>query len=76
MYRKKFVCLCKQTISRIHTIFNTIYAMSEMNKNFLTIFFNNRLVLCTFEDHIPSLKEYKSEICLQLKFMLLYMTFR
>ena len=31
MYRKTFVCLCRQTICRIHTIFNTVHAMSDMN---------------------------------------------
>ena len=31
MYRKTFVCLCRQTISRIYTIFNTVHAMSDKN---------------------------------------------
>ena len=31
MYRKTFVCLCRQTISRIYTIFNTVHAMSGIN---------------------------------------------
>ena len=31
MYRKTFVCLCRQTISRIYTIFNTVHAMSDIN---------------------------------------------
>ena len=31
MYQKTFVCLCRQTISRIYTIFNTVHAMSDIN---------------------------------------------
>ena len=31
MYRKTFVCLCRQTISRIYTIFNTVHAISDIN---------------------------------------------
>ena len=31
MYRKTFVCLCKQTISRMCNIFNMVHAMSDMN---------------------------------------------
>ena len=31
MYRKTFVCLCKQTISSICTIFNTVRTLSDMN---------------------------------------------
>ena len=31
MYRKTFVCLCRQIVSRIYTIFNPVYAMSDIN---------------------------------------------
>ena len=31
MYRKTFVCLCRQTISRTYTIFYTVHAMSDIN---------------------------------------------
>ena len=32
MYRKTFVWLYRQTISRMYTIFNTVYAISDTNK--------------------------------------------
>ena len=31
MHRKAFVCLCRQTISRICTLFNTVHSMSNIN---------------------------------------------
>ena len=31
MFRKTFVCLCRQTISRTYAIFNTVHAMSDIN---------------------------------------------
>ena len=31
MYRKNFVCLCRQTISRMFNVFNEVHAMSDMN---------------------------------------------
>ena len=38
MYRKIFVCLCRQTISRIHTIFNPVHTTPDMNN------------ICKFQD--------------------------
>ena len=31
MYQKTFVCLCRRTNCRIHAIFNTIDALSDIN---------------------------------------------
>ena len=31
MYPKTFVCFCRQTVHGIHTIFNVVHAMSNMN---------------------------------------------
>ena len=31
MYRKTFVCLCLQTLSPMHIIFNTVHSISDMN---------------------------------------------
>ena len=31
MYWKTFVCLCRQTMSRIYIFFNTVHSMSDMN---------------------------------------------
>ena len=30
-YRKTFVCLCRQTLRPIHTIFKTVYSISDIN---------------------------------------------
>ena len=38
MYRKTSVCLCRQTIGLMYTIFNTVCAMSDMNN------------ICQFQD--------------------------
>ena len=35
MYRKTFVCLCRQTTSRIYTIFNTVQSMSDINNIYI-----------------------------------------
>ena len=32
--RKTFVCLCRQIKSRMHTIFNTVHAMPDMNNTY------------------------------------------
>ena len=34
MYQKTFVCLSRQTVSPIYTIFNAVHSMSDMNKIF------------------------------------------
>ena len=54
---ENFVYLCKQTISCIHTIFNTVHAISDMNEiyqlqNILSIFtrvraYTDRKTECT-----------------------------
>ena len=35
MHQKTFVCLCRRTVSLIHTIFNTVQAISDKNNVYL-----------------------------------------
>ena len=46
------VCLCRQTISRMYTIFNTVCAMSYMN---------NIINFKTFEDYLRELERGQTD---------------
>ena len=34
-YRKTFVCLCRRTLSPIHTIFNMDHSISSVNRTYI-----------------------------------------
>ena len=55
MYRKTFVCLCRQTISFTYTIFNTVHAMSDINNIYQFINFK------TFEEYLLELKHEQTD---------------
>ena len=48
MYQKTFVCLCRQTVNHMYTIFNTVHAMSDINN--IYIYFK------TFEEYLRELE--------------------
>ena len=34
MYWKAFVCLCRRILNSMHTIFNTVHSVSDMNSTY------------------------------------------